>query len=240
LLLIERGQAVPDIQELQQTLQLTFRQPELLKQALVHSSYINENPSCQIGHNERLEFFGDAVLDFIVAEKLYRDFPQISEGEMTRLRAALVRRETLARIAGDIHLGSYLLMGKGEEATGGRSKAPNLAGALEALIAAVYLDLGAAAAGEMIHRLYAEEWTKSTDRANMLDTKSRLQEIVQSRYQETPVYCLISETGPDHEKQFMVEVLVNDKMMGSGTGKSKKLAETEAARLALKHLTDLP
>jgi ribonuclease-3 len=229
---------VPDIQELEKTLKLSFRQPDLLKQALVHSSYVNENPSREIGHNERLEFLGDAVLDFIVAEKLYRDFPQISEGEMTRLRAALVRRETLARIAVDIRLGSYLLMGKGEEATGGRSKAPNLAGALEALIAAVYLDLGAAATCELINNLYAEEWTKLNDRAVLLDTKSRLQEMTQSRFQEIPVYRLVSETGPDHDKQFMVEVLVNAKVMGSGTGKSKKQAETEAARLAIKRLLE--
>jgi ribonuclease III len=229
---------VPDIEELQKVLKVTFRQPELLKQALVHSSYINENPARKIGHNERLEFLGDAVLDFIVADKLYRDFPQITEGEMTRFRAALVRRETLAHIAVAIGLGSYLLMGKGEEATGGRSKPLNLAGALEALIAAVYLDLGMAGVTDMINNLYVEEWSRLTDRAVVMDFKSKLQEIVQSRFQEIPVYRLLSETGPDHDKQFVVEVLVNSKVMGSGTGKSKKLAETEAARLAIKRLLE--
>jgi ribonuclease III len=229
---------VPDIEELQKTLKLKFRQPELLKQALVHSSYINENPSRPAGHNERLEFLGDAVLDFIVAEKLYRDFPQITEGEMTRFRAALVRRETLAHIAVEIGLGSYLLMGKGEESTGGRSKPLNLAGALEALIAAVYLDLGITGAEEMINNLYTEEWSRLTDRTVVMDFKSRLQEIAQSRFQEIPVYRLISETGPDHDKQFVVEVMVNTKVMGSGTGKSKKLAETEAARLAIKRILE--
>lgn len=224
---------MPDIKEFQKILGVTFNNPALLEQALVHSSYINENPSRSIGHNERLEFLGDAVLDYIVAEKLYRDFPDISEGEMTRLRAALVRRETLARIAGDIKLGAFLFMGKGEESTGGRNKLPNLAGALEALIAAVYLDLGAAAAKDFIYNLYTEEWKKLTSHGLLIDYKSKLQEIAQSRFQEIPAYRLISETGPDHDKQFMVEVSVNAKVMGSGAGKSKKLAETEAARLAL-------
>jgi ribonuclease III len=225
---------VPDINEFQKILGVTFKQPALLEQALVHSSYINENPSRSIGHNERLEFLGDAVLDFIVAEKLYLDFPEISEGQMTKLRAALVRRETLARIAVDIKLGSFLFMGKGEEATGGRSKLPNLAGALEALIAAVYLDLGVNAAKEMINRLYAEEWNKMTSHGLVIDYKSKLQEISQSRFQEIPVYRLVSETGPDHDKQFSVDVLVKSKVIGNGMGKSKKLAETEAARLAIK------
>ncbi len=230
---------MPDIKEFQRILGITFHKPALLEQALVHSSFVNENSAHSIGHNERLEFLGDAVLDYIVAEKLYRDFPEISEGEMTKLRAALVRRETLARIAGDIRLGSFLSMGKGEEATGGRSKIPNLAGALEALIAAVYLDLGADAAKKLISNLYAEEWKKLTSSGAVIDYKSKLQEITQSMYQEIPAYHLVSETGPDHDKQFKVEVTVNSKVMGSGMGKSKKLAETEAARAAISRLSEL-
>jgi ribonuclease-3 len=231
---------MPDSKELQKALKISFRNPALLEQALVHSSYINENPGRSVGHNERLEFLGDAVLDYIVAEKLYLDFPDIAEGEMTRLRAALVRRETLARLAGDIRLGDYLYMGKGEESTGGRGKIPNLAGALEALIAAIYLDLGPAAARDVIIDLYAEEWENLTSDGAMIDYKSRLQQIAQSRFQEIPVYRILSETGPDHDKQFEVEVLVNSEVIGTGAGKSKKLAETEAARLALKRLVELP
>jgi ribonuclease III len=227
---------VPDNKEFQKTLKLKFHNPALLEQALVHSSYINENSSSSIGHNERLEFLGDAILDYIVTEKLYRDFPDVAEGEMTKMRAALVRRETLARIAVDIRLGDYLYMGKGEESTGGRTKLPNLAGALEALIAAVYLDLGNAAASDLITRLYAEEWDKLTRRDAVIDYKSKLQQISQSKFQEIPAYRLISESGPDHDKQFRVEVSVNLKVLGSGAGKSKKIAETEAARLALKQL----
>ena len=225
-----------DYKELQQTLGLSFGNTALLEQALVHSSYINENPSRAAGHNERLEFLGDAVLDFIIAERLYKDYPDIDEGEMTRLRAALVRGETLARLAGNIDLGSYLLMGKGEESTGGRSKVPNLAGAMEALIAAIYLESGIAGARDVVIKLYAEEWKKLTSRGAVADYKSKLQEVAQSRFQEIPYYRLISETGPDHDKQFKVEVTVNARVMGSGSGKSKKLAETEAARQALQRL----
>jgi ribonuclease-3 len=227
---------VPDIAKLQKILGVSFSRPSLLEQALVHSSYINENPDHALGHNERLEFLGDAVLDFIVADKLYREFPDLSEGEMTRLRAALVRRDTLAGMARNISLGDYLYMGKGEESSGGRNKPPNLAGALEAVIAAVFLDRGIAAAEGMVNGLLADEWEKLTSHGADIDYKSKLQELVQSKFQVTPAYRLVSETGPDHEKSFMVEVMVNSKVLGSGAGKSKKLAETEAARLALERL----
>ena len=227
---------MPDIDALQKILGVTFNRPSLLEQALVHSSYINENPTYTSGHNERLEFFGDAVLDFIVAEKLYQEFPDLSEGKMTKLRASLVRRDTLARVARDIKLGDYLFMGKGEESSGGRNKTPNLAGALEAIIAAVYLDQGMAAAGNMVMELLVEEWKKISRQNIYVDYKSKLQELVQSRFQMTPAYRLVSEEGPDHDKSFVVEVMVNAKVLGSGTGKSKKLAETEAARLALERL----
>jgi ribonuclease III len=227
-----------DIKELQKTLGITFGKPALLERSLVHSSFINENPNRATGHNERLEFLGDAVLDFVIADKLYQDFPDITEGDMTRLRAALVRGETLARIAEDISLGTYLSMGKGEESTGGRSKILNLAGALEALLAAVYLDGGISVAQELIIRLYTEEWKKLISQGAIADFKSKLQEIVQSRFQEIPFYRLVSETGPDHDKQFKVEVLINAHVMGSGAGRSKKSAETEAAREALKRLIE--
>jgi ribonuclease III len=229
---------VSDTKEFQKIIKVDFHTPALLEEALVHSSYINENPSRTLKHNERLEFLGDAVLDYIVAEKLYRDNPDMAEGEMTRLRASLVRRETLARLADSIQLGSFLLMGKGEENTGGRTKLPNLAGALEALIAAVFLDRGPEKTRDFIVGLYGEEWDRLTRRGVIMDYKSRLQEYAQSRFQEIPAYRLISETGPDHDKQFVVEVLVNNKVMGQGAGKSKKLAETEAARAALKKLTE--
>lgn len=227
---------MPDIADLQKKLGITLKKPALLEQALVHSSYVNENPALVAGHNERLEFLGDAILDFIVADKLYQDFPDLAEGEMTRLRAALVRRETLERVARAIELGDFLYMGKGEEASGGRNKAANLAGALEAVIAAVYLDRGAKITRSMVIRLLGEEWAGVSRRGTRADYKSGLQELVQARFQLTPAYRLLAESGPDHDKLFTVEVRVGAEVLGRGTGKSKKLAETEAARMALKRL----
>ncbi len=230
------GVDMPDLDSLQEALGIAFRDRAVLEQALVHSSYINENPAAAPGHNERLEFLGDAVLGFFVAERLYREFPGLDEGEMTRLRAALVRRDTLARVGRGIRLGEYLYMGRGEEATGGRHKTANLAGALEAVIAAVYLDQGIAAAERVVGRLLDKEWEAAVRRGAGVDYKSRLQEVTQSRFQATPQYCLVAEEGPEHDKLFTVQVVVGAAVMGSGSGKSKKLAETEAARAALEKI----
>jgi len=227
---------VAHLTDLQEILGVTFNHLSLLETALVHSSYVNENPACVSGHNERLEFLGDAVLDFIVADKLYQDSPDFTEGKMTKRRAALVRRDTLARVARSIRLGDFLYMGKGEEASGGRNKTPNLAGALEAVIAAVYLDRGAVATGDMVVRLLGEEWERVVSQGTGVDYKSKLQEVSQARFQLTPAYRLVDESGPDHDKRFTVEVKVGAEIMGNGVGKSKKLAETEAARTALELL----
>ncbi|HUT67962.1 MAG TPA: ribonuclease III [Dehalococcoidales bacterium] len=227
---------MPDIADLQEILGVTLKKPALLEQALVHSSYVNENPAIVSGHNERLEFLGDAVLDFVVADKLYQDFPDLAEGEMTKLRAELVRRDTLARVARSISLGDFLYMGKGEEASGGRNKALNLAGAMEAVIAAVYLDRGTEITREMVVRLLAEEWERVVSQGTGADYKSKLQEVAQARFQMTPAYRLVDEAGPDHDKRFTVEVKVGAEVLGKGTGKSKKLAETEAARAALERI----
>jgi ribonuclease-3 len=227
---------MPDMAEFQRILGVAFNEPSLLEQALVHSSFSNENPASTISHNERLEFLGDAVLDFIVADKLHREFTKLTEGEMTKARATLVRRDTLAHIASDIKLGDFLYMGKGEESSGGRKKAPNLAGALEAIIAAIYLDQGIETAKDVVNRLLAGEWEKLTSQGADIEYKSKLQELTQSVFQSAPVYRLVSETGPDHDKVFTVEVIIDGKARGTGTGKSKKIAETEAARLALETL----
>jgi ribonuclease-3 len=229
---------MPDISALQKTLGVTFKEPALLRQALVHSSFINENFDYVSGHNERLELLGDAVLGFIVAEELYRSSPVLSEGEMTRLRAALVRRDTLARVARSVSLGDFLYLGKGEEAGGGRGKSTNLAGALEAVIAAVYLDRGLITARDVVIRLLSADWSELTKSDAGVDYKSRLQELIQSKFQQPPSYRLVGETGPDHNKRFTVEVTVNNEVLGCGSGRSKKLAETEAARAALERLDE--
>ena len=225
-----------ELASLSEALKISFHDLSLLEQAMVHSSYINENPGYAPFSNERLEFLGDAVLGFIVAEKLYQDYPGLAEGEMTKLRAVLVRRGTLARIARGIKLGDYLYLGKGEEASGGHDKPVNLAGALEAVIAAVYLDQGLTATRELVLRLFNAELQKVIERSTEIDYKSELQEFVQSRYHLTPSYRLIEATGPDHDKKFIVEVMVGDMVLGRGMGKSKKIAEAEAARSALEQL----
>lgn len=222
--------------DLQQILGVTFQCPVLLNQALTHSSYVNENPELAPVSNERLEFLGDAILGLIFAENIYRDFPQYSEGEMTQIRAALVKGDTLFRVAKAIDLGSFLVLGKGEEATRGREKSANLESALEAVVAAVYLDQGLSAAKEMVRRLFANEIEKVVGRTGIVDYKSKLQEIIQGKYQRVPTYLLVGVAGPEHERQFTIEVRLNDTVLGRGIGHSKKSAETEAARNALKHL----
>jgi len=225
-----------DLSALQKTLGVSFNDLSLLEQALVHSSYINENPGLAPASNERLEFLGDAVLGLIVAERLYQDFPDADEGEMTRLRAALIRRDTLARIARAIGLGDYLYMGKGEEASGGRRKPANLARVLEAVIAAIFLDQGSAITKDFILRLLNPELQKAVSQGARVDHKSRLQELIQAREQQIPVYRVVEEIGPAHDKWFTIEVMVGDTVLGRGSGKGKKAAETEAARSALKQL----
>ena len=226
-----------DLVALQENLKVSFNDLSLLEQALVHSSYINENPGFAPVSNERLEFLGDAILGFVVAEKLYQDFPDLAEGEMTKLRSVLVRRDTLARIARAIRLGDYLYLGRGEEASGGRHKLANLAGALEAVVAAVFLDRSLAITREFVLKLLEEELQKVVKQGTVVDYKSQLQELTQSRYRSTPDYRLLEEVGPDHDKRFTVEVGAGDVVLGRGSGKSKKMAETEAAHSALEQLS---
>ncbi len=221
---------------LQEILGVSFKDLSRLEQALVHSSYINENPDFAPTSNERLEFLGDAILGLVVAEKLYQDLPSFTEGEMTKLRAALVRRDALARAARAISLGDYLYLGKGEEASGGRRKPVNLAGALEAVIAAIFLDQGSATAKNFILRLLNKELQKVVSQGAGVDYKSQLQELIQAREQQTPAYYVIEAKGPDHDRRFTVEVRAGDTVLGRGSGKSKKEAETEAARSALERL----
>jgi len=220
----------------QQALGVSFNNPLLLKEALVHGSYANEFPNLAPATNERLEFLGDAVLGLVVAAKLYTDFSHLDEGEMTKLRAVLVRGNTLARVARGIGLGEFLLMGKGEEATGGRTKPANLAGALEAVIGAVFLDQGYGATGDFVLRLLDSELEKAVNQGIATSSKSKLQELLQAREQQAPTYHVIEATGPAHERWFTVEVKLGDTVLGKGSGKSKKIAETDAAHAILRKL----
>ncbi len=229
---------MPDSSDFEKKLGVSFQQPSLLEQALIHSSYDNENPVVSPGSNERMEFLGDAVLDMVIAQRLYDDLPEATEGELTRLRADLVCRDSLARVARSISLGDFLRLGKGEEGSGGQRKSANLAGAMEAVIAAVFLDRGSAAAADFILRLFSEEIDKAVTQGGEANYKSQLQEYIQARKQPTPSYRTVESEGPDHDRVFTVEVTVRDRVLGRGSGKSKKEAEIAAARAALESLWD--
>ncbi len=228
--------SVADLVILQQTLGFIFSDISLLEQALVHRSYLNENPGLALTSNERLEFLGDAILGLVVAEKLYQTYSHLNEGEMTKLRAALVRQETLANIAKTIRLGDYLYLGKGEDTSGGRNKPANLASTLEAIIAASFLDQGLPTTRNLILKLFSTELQNLVSQGIVVDYKSELQEVLQSRIQQTPTYRVVETTGPDHNRIFTVEVKISDTTLGRGSGKSKKEAQTEAARLALERI----
>lgn len=225
-----------DISGLEQTIQVSFRDIMLLHQALVHRSYLNENPDFELGSNERLEFLGDSMLSAVVAEKLYREHPDLPEGDMTKLRSALVRGETLARISRRLNLADYLYLGRGEEAGGGRARQSILADVLEAVIGAVFLDQGFDACRSLILRLFESEIEKAVAPGLNADYKSRLQELMQSRRLDVPEYRIVSAEGPDHAREYVVEVAVGGRVMGRGKGKSKREAEKEAARAALEVL----
>jgi ribonuclease-3 len=220
---------------LQQDLGISFNDLSLLQQAFVHRSYLNENPDFALESNERLEFLGDAFLGFAIAENLYREFATLNEGEMTKLRAALVRQDSLARLASSLRLGDYLYLGQGEEKGGGRKKARNLACTLEAVIGAILIDQGVATTKDFILRLFSPSFQQAMEE-ELTDYKSRLQELVQAKSQERPLYRLVKTEGPDHDRRFWVEVVVGGEVLGRGCGKSKQLAEKEAARQALEKL----
>lgn len=224
---------LPDVERLQKTMGLHFRDQSLLQEALVHRSFLNENPDVVLPSNERLEFLGDALLDFIVGEYLYELYPEMDEGRLTSLRAALIREKTLARFSRGIQLGDYLYLSRGEEESGGRLRAGLLADAFEALVAAIYLDGGLEAVREFVMRFIEPETTRILEGGLERDHKSRLQEWAQAEFRVTPVYRTVMERGPDHAKEFTVEVVIGDKVYGRGKGRSKQAAEQEAAEQAL-------
>jgi ribonuclease-3 len=229
----QRGAQVPEWRELAKVLRLTFKDPMLLRQALVHTSYLNENPGIDVGSNERLEFLGDAALGVVVAQQLYEEYPDVDEGKLTELRAHLVRRDTLARAAARFDLGDYLQLGRGEDAAGGRRRPTNLARAYEALVGAIFLDGGLVKVRSFVRRTLKDELAGLRSGSMPHDPKSRLQEVIQSRWQTTPTYKLMKTEGPDHARRFTVQVVVNGRPLGTGEGRSKQMAEKDAAQHAL-------
>jgi len=222
--------------ELEEKIGVVFDDKALLLQALVHTSYINENPSFPLNDNERLEFLGDAVLDFVVGDYLYHRFPEMKEGELTWLRASLVKGETLAKFARKISLGNFLLLGKGEEESGGRERNSILGSAFEALVGAIYLDKDLDAVRSFLEPFIEPELDVLLQETAGLDPKSQLQEFVQEWLGITPSYRTIEEKGPEHARTFVVGVFLREKLWGKGEGHSKQQASMEAARNALEAL----
>jgi len=225
-----------DWDDCQKNLGTSFRKQHLLEQAFTHLSYLNENPSFDQPSNERLEFIGDSILNFIVTEKLYREFPKLSEGDLTEIRASLVCRNTLAGLASSLKLGDWLLLGRGEEANGGRVKASNLANAMEALIAALYLDQGLIKAKKFVLNRLNPELERIKTGKTAPNYKALVQEFIQGQKKPTPIYRLVKASGPDHIKQFTAEILVEGEALGRGSGRSKKTAESQAAKAAWEKL----
>jgi len=219
-----------DLETFQSNIGFRWKNISILEEALTHSSYVNEN--AHIASNERMEFLGDALLGLVLANKLYLEYPDLDEGELTRRRSLLVRGSTLASVARSIGLGDALFLGKGEEKSGGRSKATNLAGAMEALVAAAFLDQGWDPAHDFVLRVLEPEIEKQRRELDT-DYKSQFQLEAQSRFKATPGYRIIDAVGPDHDRRFTAEVFVNDEIIAQGCGRSKKLAEADAARMAL-------
>lgn len=221
---------------LEESLGYQFHNPALLEEALRHSSYANEHRGDNVFSNERLEFLGDSVLGFVTAEYLFAKHPTAPEGELTRIRALLVCEDSLHEVAQRLKLGEYLKLGHGEESCGGRTRPSILADATEAVFAAVYLDGGIRAASELIHRVLLDKEREETAEAKRRDYKTKLQELVQRTPNQVLTYRLIGEQGPDHDKVFSFAVLLNDTVVGTGEGRSKKEAEQMAAKDALESM----
>ncbi len=228
--------AADDLQDHIARLGVTFNDVSLLQRALTHRSYLNEHPDETLEDNERLEFLGDSVLDFIAAEWLYERFPEMSEGNLTRLRAGLVRNETLAGYASAIGIDDMLLLGKGEEESGGRGRLRNLGGAFEAVAGALYLDQGAEAVRQFVRPWFIPVLDDMLREQSDKDAKSRLQEWSQANLGLTPTYRTVQVTGPDHEREFTLEVVIGSRVYGVGKGRNKQVAAQAAAQAALESI----
>jgi ribonuclease-3 len=224
----------PDLAALQKAIGAQFNNEALLRQALVHRSFLNENPGFELESNERLEYLGDALLDFVVGEYLYQRYPEMNEGELTSVRASLIKASTLARFAQSTDLGQYVYLSHGEDERDGRNRVGLLADVFEALVAAIYLDRGLDEARAIVLSLVGPEANRIVEGGLDRDHKSALQEWSQRELGVTPVYRTVKEQGPDHAKVFTVEVVLADEVYGRGEGRSKQSAEQRAAEEAMK------
>lgn len=220
------------LKQLEDELDFTFTDKDRLREALTHRSYLNEHPDWKLAHNERLEFLGDAVLELVVTDHLYHNYP-LPEGELTNLRAAIVRGEMLAKIAEELELGNYLYMSRGERKDTGKARQYILANAVEALIGALYLDQGYEAAAKLIQKYIISKLPEVMAAGLHIDTKSRFQELAQEKFRVTPRYEVLSESGLDHARKFVVGAFLRENKLGEGEGSSKQEAQQNAARAAL-------
>jgi ribonuclease-3 len=224
--------------DIETTLGFVFENKALLQRALTHRSYLNENPGMPWLDNERLEFLGDSILGFVTAEHLYHRFPEMKEGDLTSLRAALVRGETLAEFATQLDLGPHLLISRGEESGRGRSRPALLAATFEAILGALYLDQGLEATRTLIVRMIDEKTQGILQERLDRNAKSLLQELSQGRLKVTPIYRLVGTYGPDHAREFSVQAVLGDRVYGEGRGRNKQTAEQAAARAAIAQLEE--
>jgi ribonuclease-3 len=226
--------------ELEESLGYRFTDIGLLENALTHRSFVNENPAVSTNDNERLEFLGDAVLELTITDMLMQKFPDYAEGQLSKLRASVVNEQPLAELARRFRLGEFLLLGRGEESSGGRTKVSLLANAFESIIAAMFLDAGFDRTAAFIGTLFAPLMGEGAATAVYRDYKTTVQEVCQIRFRDVPRYVLISETGPDHDKRFETSLVIGEQAIATGTGRNKKEAEQQAAKSALEAFQTMP
>jgi len=222
-----------NLNKLQKEINFVFKNKNLLKEALTHRSFLNENPSWPLPHNERLEYLGDAVLELVVSEYLFNKYKKAPEGKLTSLRAALVNYQMLSKVAREINLEDYLFLSKGEAKDTGKARDVILANTIEALIGAIYLDKGYRAVKRFITKYVLSHLQEVIELGLYQDAKSHLQEVIQEKFKITPSYRVLEESGPDHQKKFLVGVYFGDKLIAKGLGSSKQEAERKAAEEAL-------
>lgn len=233
--MITKEEQLEELKELEYKIKIDFKNKDLLRQVFVHRSYLNENRYFDLGHNERLEFLGDAVLELVVTEYLYKKYPDHPEGEMTNWRAALVRGERISQTGEALNFEKYLLLSHGEQKNSGKAKKIILANTFEALVGAIYLDKGYSPAKKFINSFLLIYFKEILENELYIDPKSKLQELTQEKWGVTPEYKVHTEWGPDHAKNFLVGVYINDRLYGEGDGASKQRAQTEAALKALEN-----
>lgn len=223
------------LEELQKDLNIHFKNSDLLQNAFIHRSYLNEHKDFTGQSNERLEFLGDSILSIIVSKFLYENLPKSTEGELTQLRASLVRTETLAKLAQKLSLGNFLFLSKGEEDSGGRTNNSILANTFESLVGAMYLDQGLEVSQKFIEEHILTKW-KTLTKTAVLDHKSKLQELVQKKFHKSPLYKLLNSWGPDHDRRFEVGAFLDNQILGKGSGRNKQAAAQDAACDAITRL----